>query len=251
MTHYFYSRSKAFAKKNKFWLVIIICTNLIFLLLLQKLLDWRKEKISALSTPVEYKFTNYIPPGSSDKKRLILLGDSRIAEWSSKWPKDYTVINRGIHSSTSFQSLERIERDVLVHKPDWVIIQVGINDIVASRMLFGSKRVKTVSQIKKNLRQIIKILTSKKIHVILMTVVPDIDPDWARYLIWQGGLKRDTDIINTYLLKISNQWLTVYNSSRVFSPQDQLITEYAKDALHWQPLAYSHLTKDIVAIINH
>src|SRR5690554_5030310 len=45
------------------------------------------------------------------------------------------VINAGIGGNTSGQLLERIEEDVIGHRPDLVIVMVGTNDMVNSGKL--------------------------------------------------------------------------------------------------------------------
>ena len=43
------------------------------------------------------------------------------------------VINAGINGQTAVQGLERLEEDVLRHRPDWVIIGFGLNDGMLAR----------------------------------------------------------------------------------------------------------------------
>ncbi len=38
-------------------------------------------------------------------------------------------LNRGVGGDTTRNMLERFERDILAHKPDWVSIAIGVNDI--------------------------------------------------------------------------------------------------------------------------
>lgn len=38
-------------------------------------------------------------------------------------------LNRGVGGDTTRDMLERFERDILAHKPDWVSIAIGVNDI--------------------------------------------------------------------------------------------------------------------------
>lgn len=51
---------------------------------------------------------------------------------------DFTFINAGISNNTSSEALRRMQRDVLSHEPDWVIVQLGTFD--ATRPLFAPKR---------------------------------------------------------------------------------------------------------------
>ena len=38
-------------------------------------------------------------------------------------------INRGVGGDTTRNMLERFDRDILAHKPDWVSIAIGVNDV--------------------------------------------------------------------------------------------------------------------------
>lgn len=38
-------------------------------------------------------------------------------------------LNRGVGGDTTRNMLERFERDILAHKPDWVSIAIGVNDV--------------------------------------------------------------------------------------------------------------------------
>ena len=45
--------------------------------------------------------------------------------------KHIQIINRGISGDTVADLLNRWDRDVLNHKPDWLIMMIGINDVIA------------------------------------------------------------------------------------------------------------------------
>ena len=42
---------------------------------------------------------------------------------------DFEIINRGVSGDRTLELLERIEGDVLAEKPDFVVLQVGVNDV--------------------------------------------------------------------------------------------------------------------------
>lgn len=41
----------------------------------------------------------------------------------------FNFVNAGISGNTSSEALRRLDRDVLLHEPDWVIIDLGIYDL--------------------------------------------------------------------------------------------------------------------------
>lgn len=81
------------------------------------------------------------------------------------------VINAGIGGNTTRQAVARFEKDVLLHDPDLVVIQYGINDSAVDVWKDPPATKSRVSkeQYEANLRSLIKQLKEKKIAVILMT----------------------------------------------------------------------------------
>jgi len=62
---------------------------------------------------------------SIEKTWLSLLGTML----RDRWPKTpWTMINAGIGGNTSREGLARMEKDVLSHRPNWVLIEFGGND---------------------------------------------------------------------------------------------------------------------------
>lgn len=51
---------------------------------------------------------------------------------------DFTFVNSGISNNTSSEALRRLNRDVLSHEPDWVIVSLGTYDTI--RPLFAPNR---------------------------------------------------------------------------------------------------------------
>ena len=43
--------------------------------------------------------------------------------------RNIRVVNAGIGGNKIHDLLGRLDRDVLVHKPDWVTVSIGINDV--------------------------------------------------------------------------------------------------------------------------
>jgi hypothetical protein len=60
---------------------------------------------------------------------VVFYGDSRAAEWTAPQLPGFTFVNRGIGSQTSAQVLGRFDQDIASLQPDYVVIQVGINDL--------------------------------------------------------------------------------------------------------------------------
>jgi lysophospholipase L1-like esterase len=83
---------------------------------------------------------------SGEKTIIAALGDSLTYGWMvrkgylnfleemllEKYPaSDFRILNRGIPGDTSRGGLGRLERQVIDHKPDLVMLQFGLNDALA------------------------------------------------------------------------------------------------------------------------
>src|SRR5688500_9397236 len=77
-------------------------------------------------------------PGDIAGARVVAFGDSITNDRArKKWPHWTAVlkerfglelINAGVNGNTTAQGLARMDRDVLAHEPDFVLISFGMND---------------------------------------------------------------------------------------------------------------------------
>ena len=81
-----------------------------------------------------YAAQNHALPAAA--RRIVVFGDSRAAQWADVLQvPGAQVVNRGISGETTAQMALRFERDVIALKPQIVVIQAGINDLVAASVL--------------------------------------------------------------------------------------------------------------------
>lgn len=173
-----------------------------------------------------------------NKKRIVLLGDSRISRWTSLPQIDgYECINRGIGGDTTNQSLLRLDRDVLILNPDIVLVQLGINDLKAIGVL-PDKKLQIINQTLSNLMQILEILTKRDIHVFIMTVLPAAKPSLLRQIVWSDNIGQAVSDINDNIRKISHKCITVIDVDSIFSNEGKMSTQYSEDTLHLNEYGY-------------
>ena len=90
-----------------------------------------------------------------------------------------TVINSGIGGNTSGQGLARLEKDVLRHHPDVVVLLFGTNDSVLTGQ--GKYRV-AAEKYEENLREMIRRCRAAGAEVVLCTLLPIIpEPYYTRH----------------------------------------------------------------------
>lgn len=89
-----------------------------------------------------------------------------------------SIVNSGVPGNTTEQALKRLNKDVLLHNPDLVIVQFGMNDSV----LDGPSRPKvSIEKYYQNLLTIITEIKKNGAIPILMTIHPIIEGDTSYY----------------------------------------------------------------------
>jgi lysophospholipase L1-like esterase len=81
----------------------------------------------------------------------------------TKLHPEWTVLNRGINGQRSDEILRRFPRDVLMERPDYVIILAGVNDFYQGR---------SAESVKSNLAAMYSRAMSASIRVVAATVLP-------------------------------------------------------------------------------
>lgn len=110
---------------------------------------------------------------TAPRKNVITYSDI-IREEFKKKNLNVKVINSGVGGNTSAMAKERFEKDVLAHKPEVVIIQLGTNDAavdVWKNPPATESRV-SIDVYEQNLRQFITKLKAQKAKIILVTMPP-------------------------------------------------------------------------------
>ncbi len=93
---------------------------------------------------------------------------------------DFNFINAGISGSTTTDALRRLDRDVILHEPDWVLVNIGTNDaqrlnIAPNRTLIPlSETWENLNTIQDSLHEYVSnplvwIAPSKVVHELIET----------------------------------------------------------------------------------
>jgi lysophospholipase L1-like esterase len=96
------------------------------------------------------------------------------ADLAKRLKRPVEVVNAGVDADTAPLALKRLERDVLDHKPDWVVILLGTNDAGFFRPPNGvadTPRV-AIEEFEKAMREIIGRTRKAGAGVVLATSLP-------------------------------------------------------------------------------
>ena len=114
---------------------------------------------------------------------------------------DFTFINAGVSGDTTSDALRRIDRDVLLHEPDWVMVSLGIFD--AQRLnILPSRTLIPLSETWENLNAIQEILEEHVENSTLWITPSPIIPDLINahplhgFTIHQADLNQITELVS-------------------------------------------------------
>ena len=105
-----------------------------------------------------------LSPPDPAKPRVLFLGDSITDGWRlNEYFPDKDYVNRGISGQITGEMLGRMQADVILNKPQAMIVLAGTNDLA---------RNVTVETIKNNITMISELAEAHKIKVILTSILP-------------------------------------------------------------------------------
>jgi len=186
----------------------------------------------------------------SEKKRIILFGDSRISMWKNLPDiPQIQLINRGIGGETTAQALLRLEKDVISLSPDAVVIQIGINDLKAIGVLTNRKNGIYIAA-QKNLNEIILRISQQGAHVYLMTVFPTAEVNFIRSFVWSADIDSAVNSFNQDIRKMNSNNLSVIDCDPIFNIDGKMNPNYSLDTLHLNKAGYNALSALLTKELN-
>lgn len=174
---------------------------------------------------------------------IVLFGDSRIAAWNPP-PQvaGYDVVNRGIGGETTAQMLYRFHSDVVALRPEFVIMQAGINDLVAAGLApeAGSR---IPGNTLTNLAGMVNQAKAAGTKVILLTIIPPAAPGLLRRFVWSDRIPRLVTEVNKKLeLLDAPPSVRVVDAGQVLQNESgEWKTGVVLDTLHLTSTGYAEL----------
>jgi len=191
---------------------------------------------------------------------LVCLGDSitqnatgyvsvMAALIAAKYPgRAIKVINAGISGNKAPDMLARLGADVLAHDPDWVTINVGINDVWHG--LGGSGGV-SVEEYARDLEQmVVETQQTGRTQVVLATpTIIGEGPDepgnrkLGEYVLAMEGISRRR---GTRLAPTHSDFLTTLRAGQAADPNFSMTT----DGVHMNPIGDARMALTILATLD-
>jgi len=214
---------------------------------------WIKDKIATLSAPASamYAPENANLPPKGSKPRIVLIGDSRIAQWpTAAMAGQWEIINRGIGGETVAQLVQRFDTDAIALDPDVIVIEAGVNDLVAATFLDDAEKQQVARSVGESLRQLASKAAAAHRRVIIATVIPPAKPDFFRRPVWNEMLRDLVAGVNADLK--GARWpdrVSLIDLLPVLQAEDQkkVPDEYRLDTLHLNEAGYRRLTEALAS----
>lgn len=202
------------------------------------------EARTAAVFPVQPRMAEARKAPAKTGRRIVVFGDSRAAQWTDfPVPRGAELVMKGVPGETTAQMRMRFEADVLAQEPDVVVLQLGINDLVAIGVLPG-RREEIVRQCARNLRHFVDALLARGVRTILVTVIPPARPPLWRLPFWNGAIGAEAQALNRH-------WLSVPRSPLLQVVDSRALLQDAEGRWHDGVNADTlHLTRDGYARLN-
>ena len=172
---------------------------------------------------------------------VLLLGDSRMAQWDlPRWP-GWRVVNAGAGGLTTGQLRLAAPKLLDEFHPNAVVLEAGINDL----KFLGLRPEMTpriISLAANNLATVVRECASRRCQVIVLETWPAGQPDLARRLVWSAAIPTAVDSLNAqlHLLDAPERGIRVADlfKDAGLKPEDA----HYRDTLHFKPEVYQRLT---------
>jgi lysophospholipase L1-like esterase len=190
-------------------------------------------------------------PATAGLPLVVFYGDSRAAEWLAPDLPQFTFVNRGIGSQTTAQVLGRFDQDIAPLRPDYLVVQVGINDL-KTIPLFPSQADAIVQNTKENIETLVQRSLSAGVdQVILTTIFPIGAVPLERQLVWSNDVAAAVEEVNAFLATLAGERVIVMETAPILAAENGMIQEtYSRDTLHLNGEGYAALNATLVKTLT-
>jgi len=159
-------------------------------------------------------------------------------------------MNRGISEETTAQMMLRFKKDVLDIKPNIVIIQAGINDLVAASITGNNLKNRIYNSSIRNLRYIIDKSLEQGIIVIFLKIIEPFDLGLIRSILWGNDLMFLVQRANNDILELSNKPnFYILDANEVLHINNEWRQGVNRDTLHFTEKGYRLLNSEVLRLV--
>jgi lysophospholipase L1-like esterase len=178
--------------------------------------------------------------------KFLLLGDSRILQWNipDSVISSEMILNYGIDSQTSEQVLNRARNYFNKYTAQYVLIQVGINDIKVIGLL-PEQKSKIITNTTSNLKLLLNVCVENHSIPIFISILPTGPLELKRRFFWNNKIEEARTVVNCELIGFCKEKKICYLDfdSLVSSENKIIINTYYKDCLHLNEKGYKKINE--------
>jgi peptidoglycan/LPS O-acetylase OafA/YrhL/lysophospholipase L1-like esterase len=183
------------------------------------------------------------------KTTVLLLGDSRMAQWNLPQLSGWRIVNAGTSGLTTGQVVLAAPKLLDEFHPDAVVLEAGINDLKFLG-LQPEMSSQIISLALSNCAAIADECVKRHCKIILLKVWPPGKIELARYLVWSPEVSISVAEFNSQLQKLDSpsQKIRVVDLFKEagLKPQEK----FYQDTLHFKPIVYELLTPFLETNLN-
>ena len=231
-------------------IIIILSASLIILTIFyfKNYKDLYRQSLELNLDPLQEKSIT-----SEFNHKILAIGSSSIEYWPFEDINltDNILFNAGIGGQTSIQVLYRFERLILIHKPQYLIVQVGLNDIKSIGVL--NNQGKIVGNLYSNLTKIFDLCELNNIIPIYITNFPTGRRGILRSMVWNRTLDSLIYDTNSEIKAICrDRDVYIFDAYELLVEPNSLKrkSEYSSDFLHLNSEGYNLLNKRFDLILR-
>ncbi|WP_079707947.1 DUF459 domain-containing protein [Paraliobacillus ryukyuensis] len=181
--------------------------------------------------------------------KLVCFGDSLTARkegllepmFTAKLKENlpnFTIINAGVSGDNTFDTINRLERNVLQHHPDFVTILFGANDAAFHKQV-------ALGDYKQNLTHIVQAIGSER-SILLSTAPVDETVQYART---NAVLTQYADAVQQVANETRSRYIDFFSKMIALPDYQVRLKGIKNDGLHFGEAAYTLLAELISDII--
>lgn len=176
---------------------------------------------------------------------VLLLGDSRVAQWPlpEGWAK------AGYAGHTLVRIAEVAPGVLDSTRPRVMVVQAGINDLVAICYLPAERQDPAQARSLLALRSLVDAALARGTRVVLAEVVPPIGLDPLRAFMTRNCLDKRIMMFNRAARGLQGNGVRVIDAAAALRDGQDWAPGMAADSLHWTPAAYARLTAALSPVI--
>ncbi|HWY61690.1 MAG TPA: SGNH/GDSL hydrolase family protein [Rhizomicrobium sp.] len=213
---------------------------------------YRAIKLDTLKPRQLTRQLDWCGPDDAGRK-LLLLGDSRIAYWPLTPRQGWRIGRLGFSGITAVNIQTAAAGQVAKAAADIVVIQAGGNDATAAVFQKGAVRAATLARAADAVIAMgEQARRGGASRVIVLTLVPPIAPVfWKRLFLGARQTRLMLELGETIARQARARRMEVLDADRLFRDDHGALKQaFRKDGIHWSPAAYRDLDHALWSLIG-